>query len=81
MLHENTPTSIGLEDISILQRFMNYWMKSKTQYKEKLLAGEVDLERDKYGCNGQYSIRDGSVGSVVSSAVNLLEEDLNGTMF
>jgi hypothetical protein len=71
MLHEITHTSIGLEDIHP-PAFYELLNEIKIQYKEKLLAGEVDLETDDYGCNGQYITSDGSVGSVTSSAADLL---------
>lgn len=75
LLHEITHTSIGLEDIHP-PAFYELLDEIRQQYKEKLLAGEVDLEIDDYGCNGQYINRDGSVGSVASSAAELLGDDL-----
>jgi len=74
MLHEITHTSIGLEDIHP-PAFYELLTEIKIQYKEKLVAGEVDLETDDYGCNGKYINRDGSVGSVASSSTDLLEHN------
>ena len=78
MLHEITHTSIGLEDIHP-PAFYELLNEIKIQHKEKLLAGEVDLETDDYGCNGHYITSDSSVGSIASSAADLLldHNDIN----
>ncbi|KAL9191355.1 hypothetical protein ACHAXT_001061 [Thalassiosira profunda] len=76
MLHEITHTSIGLEDIHP-PAFWELLDEIKKEYREKLAAGEVDLEKDDYGCKGQYISSSGSLASVATSASDIL--GANGT--
>ena len=73
MLHEITHVSIGLEDIHP-PAFYELLDEIKAQYREKLLAGEVDAENEKddYGTNGKYITGDGQIGSVAQSAADVL---------
>ena len=71
MLHEITHTSIGLEDIHP-PAFWELLDEIKREYKEKLVAGEVDKENDDYGCAGQYVNKSGSLASVATSAADIL---------
>ena len=77
MLHEITHTSIGLEDIHP-PAFWELLDEIKKEYKQKRQAGEVDLETDDYGCNGQFIDASGNLRSVKTSATDILEvEGLN----
>ena len=70
MLHEITHTSIGLEDIHP-PAFWELLEEIKTEYRTKLAAGEVDLEKDDYGCDGQYISKSGELASVSASASDI----------
>lgn len=76
MLHEITHTSIGLEDIHP-PAFYELMDQIKLEYKEKLAAGEVDLETDDYGCNGQFISSSGDLASVSMSAADILGNGVN----
>jgi len=71
MLHEITHTSIGLEDIHP-PAFYELLDQIKVEYREKLAAGEVDLEADDYGCNRQFIRSSGELSSVAASATDVL---------
>lgn len=71
MLHEIAHVSIGLEDIHP-PAFYELLDEIKAQYREKLLAGEVDSETDDYGANGNFITGDGKIGSVAQSAADVL---------
>ena len=71
MLHEITHTSIGLEDIHP-PAFYHLMDEIKKEYRQKLNAGEVDLETDDYGCNGQFISSSGELASVATSASDIL---------
>ena len=71
MLHEITHVSIGLEDIHP-PAFYELLDEIKAQYREKLVAGEVDKETDDYGTNGKFITGDGQIGSVAQSAADVL---------
>lgn len=71
LLHEITHVSIGLEDIHP-PAFYELLDEIKEQYREKLLAGEVDKETDDYGTNGKFITGDGQIGSVAQSAADVL---------
>lgn len=77
MLHEITHTSIGLEDIHP-PAFYELLEEIKSEYRRKLLAGEVELETDDYGCSGRFIANDGSVSSVAGSAADVLGRSGSG---
>ena len=47
----------------------------KGEYKTKLQAGEVDLEKDDYGCSGMFVNASGEVQKKVVSAADILGRD------
>jgi len=71
MLHEITHTSIGLEDIHP-PAFWELLDVIKGEYKTKLQAGEVDLEKDDYGCSGMFVNATGELKKKSISATDLL---------
>lgn len=69
-----THTSIGLEDIHP-PAFYELLDEIRTQYYEKLNAGEVDLETEPYGCNNTVVTQSGELKTVQEAASDTVRLD------